>query len=224
MSISACEKILFFLDKTKLLGYVIFNRGVLMKISKDEIIKTALYMFLDKGYTQVTIQDICDQLGITKPTFYNYIHAKEELILGLYDATITSLVNNTYQLVDVDTHYEQLLVIFSHLIKETRKYGYDLFSQMFIANLKENHHSFDMRDNLTALMTLIIKKAQDKKEILNTSPPDVLYTALAHAYTGYEALWCINKGESDFERHFFESLNAIVMVSDELKDKYQQYL
>ena len=195
-----------------------------MKITKEEISKAAIHLFLEKGYSHVTIQDICDEIKITKPTFYNYISSKEELILDLYDVTISSLVSNTYQLVDVDTHYEQLLVIFSTLIRDTKKYGYDLFSQMFIANLKENHHSFDMRDNLTTLCILIIKKAQDKKEILNTSSPEILYLAIAHMFTGFEALWCINKGIEDFENNFYQSLNSILLVSDELKDVYKNYI
>lgn len=195
-----------------------------MKMTKEEISKAAIHLFLEKGYSHVTIQDICDEIKITKPTFYNYISSKEELILDLYDVTISSLVSNTYQLVDVDTHYEQLLVIFSTLIRDTKKYGYDLFSQMFIANLKENHHSFDMRDNLTTLCILIIKKAQDKKEVLNTSSPEVLYRAIAHMFTGFEALWCINKGHEDFEKNFYQSMNSILLVCDELKDIYQKYL
>ena len=64
---------------------------------------------------------------------------------------------------------------------------------MFIANLKENRHSFDMRDNLTKLCIIIIKKAQEQKEIHNLSNPEILYQALAHAFTGHEALWCIKK-------------------------------
>ena len=193
-------------------------------MSKEEISKAAIHLFLEKVYSHVTIQDICDEIKITKPTFYNYISSKEELILDLYDVTISSLVSNTYQLVDVDTHYEQLLDIFSTLIRDTKKYGYDLFSQMFIANLKENYHSFDMRDNLTTLCILIIKKAQDKKEILNTSSPEILYLAIAHMFTGFEALWCINKGIEDFENNFYQSLNSILLVSDELKDVYKNYI
>ena len=195
-----------------------------MKITKEEISKAAIHLFLEKGYSHVTIQDICDEIKITKPTFYNYISSKEELILDLYDVTISSLVSNTYQLVDVDTHYEQLLVIFSTIIRDTKKYGYDLYSQMFIANLKENHHSFDMRDTLTTLCILIIKKAQDKKEILNTSSPEMIYHALAHMFTGFEALWCIQKGENDFENNFYQAMNAILIVNDELRDVYQKYL
>ena len=75
------------------------------------------------------------------------------------------LVKDTYKLVDSDSHYQQLLIVFSTLIKDTKKYGYDLFSQMFIANLKENRNSFAMRENLTKLCIIIIKKAQKNKEI-----------------------------------------------------------
>ena len=195
-----------------------------MKITKQEISNKAIQLFLEKGYSNVTIQNICDELHITKPTFYNYIHSKEELILDLYDITISSLVNNTYQLVDVNTHYEQLLVIFSTLIHDTKKYGSDLFSQMFIANLKENHHSFDMRDNLTKLCIIIIKKAQENKEIQNTCLPQDIYTAIAHVFTGHEALWCIHDGNQDFEENFYKSMNTILMVNDELQDIYKKYL
>ena len=92
-----------------------------MKITKEEISQTAVQLFLDKGYNNVTIQDICNELHITKPTLYKYVNNKEELILDLYDSTIDHLVKDTYKLVDSDSHYQQLLIVFSTLIKDTKK-------------------------------------------------------------------------------------------------------
>lgn len=135
-----------------------------MKITREEISDTAVKLFLDKGYNNVTIQDICNELNITKPTLYKYISNKEDLILDLYDSTIDHLVKDTYKLVDSDSHYQQLLIVFSTLIKDTKKYGYDLFSQMFIANLKENRNSFAMRESLTKLCIIIIKKLKKIKK------------------------------------------------------------
>ena len=63
-----------------------------MKITREEISDTAVKLFLDKGYNNVTIQDICNELNITKPTLYKYISNKEDLILDLYDSTIDHLV------------------------------------------------------------------------------------------------------------------------------------
>ena len=173
-----------------------------MKITKEEISQTAVQLFLDKGYNNVTIQDICNELHITKPTLYKYVNNKEELILDLYDSTIDHLVKDTYKLVDSDSHYQQLLIVFSTLIKDTKKYGYDLFSQMFIANLKENRHSFDMRDNLTKLCIIIIKKA----------------------FTGHEALWCIKKDSPCFDEAFYLSMNALLEVDSTYQDLYKEYL
>ena len=176
-----------------------------MKITREEISDTAVKLFLDKGYNNVTIQDICNELNITKPTLYKYISNKEDLILDLYDSTIDHLVKDTYKLVDSDSHYQQLLIVFSTLIKDTKKYGYDLFSQMFIANLKENRNSFAMRENLTKLCIIIIKKAQKNKEI-------------------HEALWCIKKEEKCFDESFYLSMNALLEVDPAYQDLYKEYL
>lgn len=110
------------------------------------------------------------------------------------------------------------------MIRDTKKYGYDLFSQMFIANLKENRHSFDMRDNLTKLCIIIIKKAQEQKEIHNLSNPEILYQALAHTFTGHEALWCIKKGEKCFDESFYLSMNALLEVDPAYQELYKEYL
>ena len=151
-----------------------------MKITREEISDTAVKLFLDKGYNNVTIQDICNELNITKPTLYKYISNKEDLILDLYDSTIDHLVKDTYKLVDSDSHYQQLLIVFSTLIKDTKKYGYDLFSQMFIANLKENRNSFAMRENLTKLCIIIIKKAP--------------YTCITTVYVAFHLLLYVLSG------------------------------
>ena len=193
-------------------------------ITREEISDTAVKLFLDKGYNNVTIQDICNELNITKPTLYKYISNKEDLILDLYDSTIDHLVKDTYKLVDSDSHYQQLLIVFSTLIKDTKKYGYDLFSQMFIANLKENRNSFAMRENLTKLCIIIIKKAQKNKEIHNLSNPEFLYQALAHTFTGHEALWCIKKEEKCFDESFYLSMNALLEVDPAYQDLYKEYL
>ena len=45
----------------------------------------ALRLFQERGYENVTDQDICDACEITKPTFYRYVPSKEELVLEVYD-------------------------------------------------------------------------------------------------------------------------------------------
>ena len=45
---------------------------------KNKIIITSYKLFQEKGYDNVSVQDICNALSITKPTFYKHIGAKHD--------------------------------------------------------------------------------------------------------------------------------------------------
>lgn len=47
---------------------------------KDQILQTASRMFFQYGLRSVTIDEVCNELHISKKTFYNYFRQKEELI------------------------------------------------------------------------------------------------------------------------------------------------
>lgn len=187
------------------------------KLSKEEISQKALKLFSEQGYNNVTVNDICDECGITKPTFYKYAGSKDELILDLYDVTIHELITDPYHFITSNTHCEQLIYIFTKLIRDTEKFGSDLFSQMLISNLNENHNSFDFRESLTRLCVTIIEKAQEKGEIQNMNPPAVLYRSIAYMFSGYEMSWCIKNGETNWEEEILESIEAVLDVREEYR-------
>lgn len=56
---------------------------------KTEILDTAEQLFAIKGYSQTTIMDILNEIGIAKGTFYHYFKSKEEVV----DAIILRLVS-----------------------------------------------------------------------------------------------------------------------------------
>jgi len=194
------------------------------KINKQYISTIALSLFSEKGYNNVTINEICEACQITKPTFYKYAGSKEDLILDLYDVTIHDIVTNSYQFVQVNSHYEQFLVVFDTLITESMRFGSDLFSQMIISNLRRDYKSFDCRDSLTKLCVLILEKAQATGEIQNRGDANILYGAIAHMFSGYELNWCIKNGKTDWAREFYQSVAAILNVKEELLSLHEKYL
>lgn len=195
----------------------------MIKPARDDIIERAVSLFLERGYKNVTVNDICQVCGITKPTFYKYAGSKEELILDLYDRTVWKLVADPCLLLQADTHIERLLIIFHTLIEDTQKFGSDLFSQMLISNLNEDHHSFDMHESLTELGVTILQKAQEAGEILNADPPEILYALLAHLFAGHEVMWCIHNGQTPFANDFFEGFASILNVREDLRPLCKKY-
>ena len=48
---------------------------------KKEILETALDLFMEKGYEDVTFQKIADRCGITRTTLYLYFKNKREIFM-----------------------------------------------------------------------------------------------------------------------------------------------
>lgn len=194
------------------------------KLTKDEIRDKAIQMFLDRGYNNVTVIDICKECGITKPTFYKYAVSKEELIADLYDITVKELVTDTFHFVNANTHVEQLLMIFNVLINDTEKFGSDLFSQLIILNLNDNHHSFDLRSSLTEIAVTIIKKAQEKGEIRNLNDPEKLYQTLGYSFFGYEVTWCMYNATVNLRESMYDTIINVLDVREDLRIRYKDYM
>ncbi|MFD3450553.1 TetR/AcrR family transcriptional regulator [Microbacteriaceae bacterium 4G12] len=56
---------------------------------RNEIMDTAERLFVSKGYVKTTINDILQEIGIAKGTFYYYFKSKEEVM----DAIIMRIIN-----------------------------------------------------------------------------------------------------------------------------------
>ncbi len=60
---------------------------------KLDIVNAACHLFQIKGYDQVIMQDVMDNLGIAKGTIYHYFDSKE----ALFDAVIEHIVNKNIE-------------------------------------------------------------------------------------------------------------------------------
>ena len=50
---------------------------------RGAILEAALSVFSDLGYTQATLNDVADRVGVTKGCLYHYFESKERLLLDL---------------------------------------------------------------------------------------------------------------------------------------------
>ena len=50
---------------------------------RDEILRAATDLFSEKGYHEVTMEEIAEEMGVSKGTIYNYFSSKENLYLEI---------------------------------------------------------------------------------------------------------------------------------------------
>lgn len=61
---------------------------------KEKITEQSVRLFEQKGYSETSIQDIVDSLGVTKGTFYYYFSSKEELLMDIQLRYIDELLEH----------------------------------------------------------------------------------------------------------------------------------
>lgn len=55
--------------------------------SRRDIERALLELVLERGYENVTVEDVCRQAGVSKKTFFNYFPSKDAAIRGRFEAT-----------------------------------------------------------------------------------------------------------------------------------------
>lgn len=60
---------------------------------KEKITEHSINLFEKKGFSETSIQDIVDSLGVTKGSFYYYFSSKEELLMDIHLRYIDELLD-----------------------------------------------------------------------------------------------------------------------------------
>ncbi|HSI65884.1 MAG TPA: TetR/AcrR family transcriptional regulator [Planococcus sp. (in: firmicutes)] len=59
---------------------------------KERIKQQSILLFERKGFSETSIQDIVESLGVTKGTFYYYFNSKEQLLMAIHLGYIDDLL------------------------------------------------------------------------------------------------------------------------------------
>jgi AcrR family transcriptional regulator len=76
---------------------------------REAIMDAALSAFSDLGYTQATLNDVADRLGVTKGCLYHYFESKEQLLVELIRDRISCAVEVDDDLVAAGGTREEVL-------------------------------------------------------------------------------------------------------------------
>lgn len=107
---------------------------------KKKITETSINLFEKKGFTETSIQDIVDSLGVTKGTFYYYFSSKEELLMDIHLQYIDDILQIQNEiLIEPNKHnktklFDIIYMLISH-IKSKRSSAKIFFREM--QNLSE---------------------------------------------------------------------------------------
>ncbi len=106
------------------------------EVTRKELLRAALQVFVEKGYPVATISDIVHAAGVTQGTFYLYFENKREIFSGLLqqnrELTVSGVFNVDLQSVRTKSDWMKLADRISEFLLEHLKTHGD-FMRLFLA-------------------------------------------------------------------------------------------
>lgn len=101
---------------------------------KEKITKQSIKLFQEKGFSETSIQDIVDALGVTKGTFYYYFTSKEILLMEIHLRYIDDLLTRQKVIIESTKNCREKIIGIVSLvildIKNQRANGRVYFREM----------------------------------------------------------------------------------------------
>ncbi len=146
-------------------------------VRKNEILDTARKFFYQKGYDKTVIQDILDELGIAKGTFYHYFKSKIALLDALIDKVTDETVAAVKPIIDSEANAIEKFNALFRTVGSTKMENIEVMLIMLrIFYQDENAIIRDKMikkeiEKIAPLFSIIIKQGV-KEGLFNTPYPD----------------------------------------------------
>lgn len=161
------------------------------KDNKKRIIDAALSLINEKGYDNVSVNEITNRAGVSKGAFYIHFKSKEDLI----EQQIT-LFYDEYKLDKSHSKYERLSFFILASIKRIKEVGLKMCQEWFSSSVKG---SFFGKSKLS----------YDKQAIEEIVEDEALSNEIVTVYYGALNMWCFTDGELSPEEIVINYLNSI---------------
>jgi len=182
--------------------------------TKYELLNSAIELFKNYGYDNVTVDDISAAAGVTKPTFYYYFKSKDEIIIDFFADVNFFAKEHLASMLTAGNYIDQLWYINELYIKRTSIAGPAIAKELFIANLKNGSKSIAPDDiYLREVIITLINQGQECRQILNTTPAEKLYKTMVYLMDGVSLIWAMKDGNFDIVDESRKAFDELLLTN-----------
>ena len=192
---------------------------------EKQIIEAALKLFREKGYENVSVNDICKEAGIARSTFYLNFSNKREIIDKLIaDARLDREVFFG-DFVAAENDFERMWILCNRYLTVAIEFGPEMVATLFSMELIGELDILDLTHQVDEWMTQLCSNAKKAGIILSPEPAEIIApmgVSMAY-YTTYE--WAKRRGSFDLRQVTRRRSEALLNVApqyrmsdDELKN------
>ncbi|MFD1848755.1 TetR/AcrR family transcriptional regulator [Oceanobacillus bengalensis] len=192
---------------------------------RDKIINESIDLFDTKGFKETSIQDIVDNIGVTKGTFYYYFKSKQELLKDIHLSFIVDLLKRQEEIIGDSNknNYDKLYDIIYLIISRIKTHGKSARITFREMRHVEEQHLVEIkrkREEFRLNLEKLLKEGITKGEFRNKVEPDILSFAIL-GMVNRSYFWYNPDGELS-EEELVKSYNEILLNGLKNEEPYTQ--
>jgi len=161
---------------------------------RERLFRAALDLFAHKGFAETTVEDITNAADLGKGTFFNYFPSKEHILLAFAEMQLGKLRAAADEarakneptrvfLRSLGARMTQEPIRNPSIIR--------ILLQAFLSNTPVRESMMDLQARVIAIHTEIIRLGQQRGEIRDDLPPEVLANVFRQTVFGTLLIWSL---------------------------------
>lgn len=165
---------------------------------KEQLVAESVRLFEQRGFTNTSLQDIVEALGVTKGTFYYYFPTKEALLMTIHESYIESLLDRQQRVLaqtkDVRTQLRHIVQLLIEDIQTHGQQGRVFFREIRHLDEANGARIRDKRRQFRIVLEQVIANGVENHTFRHTLRPDMTAFAIL-GMTNYSYQWYQPDGE-----------------------------
>ena len=166
--------------------------------TKSKIVSAAWKLFYENGYDDTTVEEIVEESGTSKGSFYHYFSGKDALLSSLSD-----LFDDKYQELlptleeDMDSFDKLMYLNREMFLMIDNSISLDLVARLYSSQLitSGEKHLLDHNRIYYKLLRQIVTEGQEKGELREDASVNEIVKAYALCERALIYDWCISNGD-----------------------------
>ncbi|MEW6552703.1 MAG: TetR/AcrR family transcriptional regulator [Actinomycetota bacterium] len=168
--------------------------------TRQAIFDTAISLFAKRGYDKVTVDDICEKVGVTKGAFYNHFKSKDQIILEEFKRMDEHYVKVAEDIAGLESSTEKLRVFHHEAIKLMADLGVTMMKVVYHSQIAPNMRKPYLTEGkryLYKISSQLIREAQEHGEMRSDLVSEEIAVVLINCFRGQIYHWCLTNGSFD---------------------------
>lgn len=203
------------LDETDLSAMGLRERKKLIRLQR--IVAAARRLFLKKGFSTTTIQDIAAEADIGLGTLYLYASSKEDLLVMVFKDDILKMIETSYTSIPPDASLlEQFMVFFEGHIdyhNQDQALSRTVLKELSFSDTEQRRQDIDQitRSTYSKIIKLIERAKRDGRASQNIYTGTLAWSAFALYYHLLQGYLCGFHTEEAFRKSLRNALTALLV-------------